>query len=663
MNNIHYLPPSFASPYDFPQAQGAPMAYTNPQYPLHTTYSNLQYMYHGGGYQPHRPPMMVDRGLCDGKTESKPRLSKEEVQKLEKVFQDNPKPSSSVKAQLADGLGLERPRINNWFQNRRAKAKQERKQEEYEARRRAEKSASEPSSPDDDSYSGTLDSLSEGSQKRTQPSSAAFPVSSPSQITDLSNDEEDEEEEDSDDEENEDETDEAAGHGINDTNSINMQSSASASTQATPADMSDAYQSPVSMDYTQSDSATFAHTTGGYAPSKSVNDFGVFAPLGHDNNTTEFHDGLPRTFELHDGSPRTESSFSGESHNSQQYASIHTTALPSLSTTAMFFSPVSNGDACEMSGSPFDTSASPECHNGQASHVVAQGMPTPTDSFKSPPPPANIATRRNMAGPLALQAASLRSRSFNVPKTALDGHKRSDITSPITSMRRISSATGMGPGRIQKPTAGPRSPYFGRHEALMQYRNQSPIGSRTSTFPGAAPPTPMTPALFEQHHGQEPTVISASPGDSSYVLGMGLPANLVQEIKEEHDLKTPPTTPGLITDFGTNGYIGNAFSGGFNITTDQPLMTPFFHSEFPDMTAQNVPGYVETSDGSPSTPVYPNMMGSSLEHPTPFTGNAMANTQYDWDANESVVSSRSSPGYPRSKQIQFTPNITPQDYH
>ncbi|KAI1120638.1 hypothetical protein F5Y10DRAFT_257954 [Nemania abortiva] len=81
------------------------------------------------------------RGLFDDKMESRPRLSKEEVEKLEKVFQENPKPSSSVKTQLADGLGLERPRVNNWFQNRRAKAKQERKQEEYEARRLAEESA------------------------------------------------------------------------------------------------------------------------------------------------------------------------------------------------------------------------------------------------------------------------------------------------------------------------------------------------------------------------------------------------------------------------------------------------------------------------------------------------------------------------------------------
>lgn len=51
-------------------------------------------------------------GLVDGKTESKPRLTKEEVDRLEKEFRKNPKPSSSVKAQLADSLRLERARIN-----------------------------------------------------------------------------------------------------------------------------------------------------------------------------------------------------------------------------------------------------------------------------------------------------------------------------------------------------------------------------------------------------------------------------------------------------------------------------------------------------------------------------------------------------------------------
>ncbi|KAJ8127183.1 hypothetical protein O1611_g6454 [Lasiodiplodia mahajangana] len=651
--NMQFCPPQgFApSPYGFTQGQGPTMAYTDPQYPLHPAYP-LQYMY---GYQAHRPPIMADRGsLCDGKTESKPRLSKEEVQKLEKVFQENPKPSSSVKAQLADGLGLERPRINNWFQNRRAKAKQERKQEEYEARRLAEKSNSEPSSPDEDSYSSAMDSLGEGSHKRTQPSSAAFPsVSSPSQATSASREDEDDEEEEED-EENEDENDEGVEHGLNDTNSACMPSSVS-----TEAELADTYHSPLPMEFSQPDPAAFTHThnSGGFPQSRSVGDFGLFGSMGHDNTAME-----GRASDYRDGLPRTERSMSTESHGSQHYTSMHNTALPNPSTRAMFFSPVSNSDSCDMSESPFNTT-SPECHNDQASHVVSQGMPTPTDSFKSPPPPANIASRRKIPLPATLQAAALRSRSFNIPKTALDGPKRMDNPNPMMSLRRISSATGMGPGRIQKCSAGPRSPFFGRPEALLQYHARSPVGSGTPTFPGAAPPTPMTPAVFDQHHSQEPAVMSASPDDGSFSIGMGITSNFVQEIKEEHDLKTPPTTPGMMAEFGANGFVPNPFSSGFNISTDQPLLTPYFNTEFPDLSMPNVPAYVETSEASPSTPVFAGMMGSNLEHTSSYTGNAMANTQYDWDANESVVSSRSSPGYPRSKQIQFTPNITPQDYH
>jgi hypothetical protein len=625
------------------------MTYADPQYAMHPAYPGLQYMY---GYQTHRPPMMTDRGgLCDGKTESKPRLSKEEVEKLEKVFQENPKPSSSVKAQLADGLGLERPRINNWFQNRRAKAKQERKQEEYEARRAAaEKSASEPSSPDEDSCSGGLDSLSEGSHKRTQPSSAAFPdVSSPSQTPDTSREEEDEEEEEE--EDNDDEDDEVTSHSLQNTTSVCMQPSI----PAQAADLSDSYHSPLSMEFPQSDSTTFTHphNPAGYTQSRSGSDFGIFPSLGHDHSLTM--DSLPRSVQR---------SMSIDAHMPQHYADMHSTALQSSS--GMFFSPVSNSDACDMSDGPFDTTSSPDCHNDQSSQAVSRGMATPTDSFRSPPPPANIASRRNIPRPAALQAASLRSRPYNVPKTAMDGSKRMDMPSPVASIRRISSVTGLCAGRIQKPSAGPRSPFFGRAEALMQkYHTRSPVGSGTPTFSGAAPPTPMTPALFDQHHGQEPAVMSASPDDRSFVLGgMGVTSNYVQEVKEEHELKTPPTTPGMMAEFGANGgYVGNAFGSGFGITHDQPLLTPYFHSEFPDLSVpQNAPGYVEASDDGPTTPVCANMIGSGMEHAS-FTGNVMANTQYDWDANESVMSSRSSPSYPRAKQIQFTPNMTPRDYH
>jgi Homeodomain-containing transcription factor len=45
-------------------------------------------------------------------TEPKPRLAKDEVELLESEFAKNPKPSSSVKRELAEQMGVEVPRIN-----------------------------------------------------------------------------------------------------------------------------------------------------------------------------------------------------------------------------------------------------------------------------------------------------------------------------------------------------------------------------------------------------------------------------------------------------------------------------------------------------------------------------------------------------------------------
>lgn len=72
-------------------------------------------------------------------TESKPRLSKEEVEVLEAEFQKNHKPNSSTKKALAESMRVDNARINNWFQNRRAREKKERNIREYEAKQKMEK--------------------------------------------------------------------------------------------------------------------------------------------------------------------------------------------------------------------------------------------------------------------------------------------------------------------------------------------------------------------------------------------------------------------------------------------------------------------------------------------------------------------------------------------
>lgn len=301
---------------------------------------------------------------------------------------------------------------------------------------------------------------------------------------------------------------------------------------------------------------------------------------------------------------------------------------------------------------------------GQTPTAMAHhGIPTP-DSFKSPPPPANIASRRNIPRPATLQTASLRSRSYGyggMPKTALDGPKRMDPSSPITSMRRIVSSAGNIPGRIQKSNAGPRSPMVYNAEALLAYQSRSPMGPVAAAFSGAAPPTPMTPAVIDQQGMREPVVTSACSEDNSFLLGANLPTNLM-EFKTESNLKTPPSTPGgLLNQFNNANYPNIPYTRPLDFQPDQPIMTPYFNTEFPDMSMQAVPGYADVSDGSlPTTPLYPI---NPMQEQNAFGHNTMGNTQFDWDANEAVSSSRSSPNQSRSKQIQFTQNMTPQDYN
>jgi hypothetical protein len=61
----------------------------------------------------HQRAMMAPGGMPPNKqTEPKPRLSKDEVEILEREFQKNPKPSSGRKREIAELLKVDHPRIN-----------------------------------------------------------------------------------------------------------------------------------------------------------------------------------------------------------------------------------------------------------------------------------------------------------------------------------------------------------------------------------------------------------------------------------------------------------------------------------------------------------------------------------------------------------------------
>ncbi|KAF2266871.1 hypothetical protein CC78DRAFT_110136 [Lojkania enalia] len=63
----------------------------------------------------------------NGCADVKPRLTKEQHDILENHFQQQHKPSTSTKKGFAEALGVPVDKINNWFQNRRAKVKQDQK--------------------------------------------------------------------------------------------------------------------------------------------------------------------------------------------------------------------------------------------------------------------------------------------------------------------------------------------------------------------------------------------------------------------------------------------------------------------------------------------------------------------------------------------------------
>lgn len=156
MNYLHH-------PYAF---GGHPAIPLDPSLAYDQTMAHPAMMHPMDGYlYPHPPFEMVDfyhQPIMDYEeyTEnlSRPRLTKEQVETLEAQFQAHPKPSSNVKRQLAAQTNLSLPRVANWFQNRRAKAKQQKRQQEFERMQKAKAEAEEAARTKTDGAASTADS-------------------------------------------------------------------------------------------------------------------------------------------------------------------------------------------------------------------------------------------------------------------------------------------------------------------------------------------------------------------------------------------------------------------------------------------------------------------------------------------------------------------------
>ncbi|KAL2260429.1 hypothetical protein VTK26DRAFT_5570 [Humicola hyalothermophila] len=579
-------------------------------------------------------------------TEPKPRLAKDEVELLEREFAKNPKPSSSTKRELAEQMGVEVPRINNWFQNRRAKEKQMRKTAEAEAQQARERAASESKSSDGQGQ-GVVSELY-GMSNHQQPLGLPTPSSGDGGDNDATK---------------------------SDNNPAERELGEQPGPASTPGDSSP----------TGSDSDGFVHSE--YDPSRSsVPQTQGMAELAAP--TTAIQDSFIENTSSQAATHRQqqtvftfgpESSVPADGVSGAEFdipggvAVADLGAFDFFSGQDFFTTPSVSQFPSEMvmSSAPLDADDRLPKHRVSAENLVKSEAVSPMsmpDSpstisglrFKSPPPPTDIAGRRKLRRPAPLGLSALRGGPG--PKTGVDVAGRPGPASPI---RRISSATGSLHGRVQKTLmgpGGPRSPFAmdRNKEALLQSLQgaQAPMmASLNSAFSPVSPGEMPSRGLGENVMGS-----MASDEEQSYGFGSLGAVSGLSMYAGEPAAKTPPGTPGLRTGFHEPYFPGSVDQTWNFVPQDEPLPTPSLcshgGSELEFSMGPQLPGYVASQPATPSFPpvgpTYTGYFGASLGQ----------NTEYHIpESYPTELSARSSPvAPPRSKQFQFAQNITPQDF-
>jgi len=596
--------------------------------------------------------------------EPKPRLSKDEVELLEREFQKNPKPSSGRKREIAELLKVELPRINvrtsrhpdlagfvvadhtapqNWFQNRRAKEKQMKKTREFEAQQALERAASgsDSESPEEQDDSAVAEYYGAGDHEQAcQVSSAAFPsdVSSNQQPVDIFIPEQ------------------------NDSGLSSTTSDISPSDEDAQSLVQDEYPSPKSLPFHGTESGDMGVTplANTFLPAQSHADFEsqVTSPDGsvHD----PLHPGQLGDFDA----PHSVLTLGSFDFTTSMAADNIIAPVPSFPSQLLAnearchqeFIKHEDAEGCALSIDEIASSSS-----------VRHSPSSPPDMrFKSPPPPANLASRRNRGIPAQLNPTALRSYSYG-PKTGIDMGRRPEAPSP---MRRIASATGTMPGRIHKPSVGsaPRSPLYLERTKEALIRSLQAQGSTRSPVLGSINNalSPVTPSdcLPPSHQGMREATVSSSASDDEqrYTFGASQGAAAAAFLRLDSTLKTPPGTPGLGRAFQEQMI---TIDPAWNyVQQDEPLITPglgsFGSEEF--SMAPAAPGYVVQSQ--PPTPSFAPGIGPTY-FPWGLNGAPAANAEYTFPNEPYMapdVSTKSSPTQAKSKQFQFTQNITPQDF-
>ncbi|KAK4143235.1 uncharacterized protein C8A04DRAFT_29050 [Dichotomopilus funicola] len=627
------IPQPFAGHQQMHHPQGAQYPYWNP----------LMAYYQ----QQHRTAaLMGQAGMHLTKpAEPKPRLAKDEVELLEREFAKNQKPSSSTKRELAEQMGVEVPRINNWFQNRRAKEKQIKKTAEFEAQQARERAASEAKSTGSDREQG---GTREAYEDEAQSPSSVAPTATLETNEDTASD----------------------NYAIlksEPVDPVSLSMVPTAPVRPSPASSdSDGF---VHLDYRQA-----AHHT---QPSSGLTAQGdLFDLLGEIQGHHDFQQPAAPPFQLTDTTlPNSlpHNIFAGISpHNNPSVPEAGD--FGKFSDEDYFTTPSAPRFPSELvvaSGTP-DADSPLLRHQASVESLVHSDIVSPGSipdmsplalsnlRFKSPPPPADIASRRKSRRPAPLGLSSLMGGAG--PKTGVEVPRRADTVSP---MRRISSSTGLS-GRVQKAFIGPNGP---RSPFAMDRNKEALLHSLHETQPSTMPllnsgmPQMTGEVLFAPGTGDGAVAVRAPDEEQGFPFGsFGAIGGIPTFNHTDQAIKSPPETPGLQIGLQESYFPGSNDNTWTYTPQDGALPTPSLcshgGSEMEFSAATQRPGYVASQ---PATPSFPPTMGPAYSS---FFGMGLGQTDYQFpDAYAAESSSRSSPvAFPRSKQFQFAQNVTPQDF-
>ncbi|KFY72441.1 hypothetical protein V499_07400 [Pseudogymnoascus sp. VKM F-103] len=598
------------------------------------------------------------------RNDAKPRLAKQEVELLERHFQENHKPPSSLKRQLAENMGVQVCRINNWFQNRRAKAKHEVKQ----AARLLKTERAQSGEPETEEYD-----LSKEFSEMFEEEQAA----------------------------SEDEPKRPRSGSAHKKASYNQK-----------------YEAPVvassqSLEHAELDNqAAYQRRNYGFEFDHQADgdQFGatIYESLGELDHT-QFQNTASSNIIKYEDNGYTTSPTAMENLErkammmSMPNAHNYSYKIPAQGSSnpaqATFPSQLLVG---KHSQSSLRTIPDDRGDSRRPSETSQEGA---TMRFMSPPPSADIASRRSKRRPAPIGTEGIRDRASPSMKTPLTAAPQRRATkSPGIGVRRAAS---IGAGlnvlgsRVSKSVAplsqSPLRPHF-PHE-LKKFAGMDSQVNLIQASNGLAPPTPRSPneiAGGAQFYMDEESKQYSHISEQEYdVLGANQdPSN---GYFAPYDLGfSPPETPGggyhwTGYDVGDNALhtpgLSSFPSDEFALQMSQPLQIPQYVSAPADTDSGTSHGHGPVSDlYHPQMPIsqqYLSSQGSELSvspqsscnniaygnNNTQFDGTGVEgklHVQYQWDQQGSdylvSLSEHSSPGQSRNNQGLVFHNATPRDF-